>query len=123
MITTLLNSSMSFGERVGQALTNLVLGMAVVFSVLTILYIVILLVGKIFVACEKKKSAASTKNENESQAVSTIKEAEQTDNDGAIVAAITAAIAEVMSSEGTSPVGFRVVSFKKTNAKSSWNNK
>ena len=48
----------SFGQRVSTGLGNLVLGMLVVFAVLTILWIVLEIVGKIFAKSDAKAKAA-----------------------------------------------------------------
>ena len=93
----------NFGEKVTLALTTLLLGMLVVFAVLTIIMLVIMLVGKIFSTINKKKAVEASE-----------------EDEGALVAAITVAIAQCLEE----PVGsFRVVSFKKTSTKPAWNKK
>ena len=49
----------NFGEKVTLALTTLLLGVLVVFAVLTIIMLVIMLVGKIFSTIDKKKAEKS----------------------------------------------------------------
>ena len=105
-----------FGERTAEALGNLVLGMLVVFSVMAILCLILTFTGKFFASKDKK--AADKKTE----APAPVVEETPADNDEEIVAAITAAITCVLASEGTPAPAFRVVSFKKTNTKRSWNN-
>ena len=113
------NEILPFGERTAVALGNLVLGMLVIFSVMAILSIILTFTGKYF-AAQDKKSAKQKKNEAPAPAPAV--EETTADNDEEIVAAITAAITCVLASEGTPSPSFRVVSFKKTNTKRSWNN-
>ncbi len=119
--------SQTLGERTVEALTNLVLGMLVVFAVLTILYVVLTLVGKIFIAEEKKKAKSNVVNAETPTAPQAQDESQgNTDNSGnaeEIVAAITAAITVYLEDEGVAPGSFRVVSFRKSNTKPSWNKK
>ena len=107
-----------FGERTVEALTNLVLGMLVIFSVMAILAVILTFTGKIFAAKDKKTSAKKA----DAPAPAPVVEEIPAGNDEEIVAAITAAITCVLASEGTPAPAFRVVSFKKTNTKRSWNN-
>lgn len=107
-----------FGERTVEALTNLVLGMVVIFSVMAILALILTFTGKFFASQDKKTAA---KKAESASAPATVEET-PADNDEEIVAAITAAITCVLASEGTPAPAFRVVSFKKTNTKRSWNN-
>ena len=111
----------NLGEKVTLSLTTLLLGMLVVFAVLTIIMLVIMLVGKIFSTIDNKKKAeksqpASVAQPEEPEA--TVEASEE--DEGALVAAITVAIAQCLEE----PVGsFRVVSFKKTSTKPAWNKK
>ena len=113
------NAVKPFGERTVEALTNLVLGMVVVFSVMAILALILTFTGKFFASQDKKTVA---KKAAESASAPAPVEETPADNDEEIVAAITAAITCVLASEGTPAPAFRVVSFKKTNTKRSWNN-
>ena len=106
-----------FGERTVEALGNLALGMLVVFSVMAILCIILTFTGKFFSSKDKKTEAKKV----EAEPAPTVEEI-PANNDEEIVAAITAAVACVLASEGTPAPAFRVVSFKKTNTKRSWNN-
>lgn len=106
-----------FGERTVEALGNLALGMLVVFSVMAILCIILTFTGKFFSSKDKKTEAKKV----EAEPAPTVEEI-PANNDEEIVAAITAAIACVLASEGTPAPAFKVVSFKKTNTKRSWNN-
>jgi len=111
------NEILPLGERTVVALGNLVLGMLVIFSVMAILSIILTFTGKFFAAQDKKEKAKKAE-----EAPAPVVEETAADNDEEIVAAITAAIACVLASEGTPAPSFRVVSFKKTNTKRSWNN-
>lgn len=108
-----------WGDRIAEGLGNLVLGMLVVFSVMAILCIILTFTGKFFAAQDKK---ATTKKSENASAPAPVVEETSADNEEEIVAAITAAITCVLASEGTPAPAFRVVSFKKTNTKKSWNN-
>ncbi len=112
------NAVKPFGERTVEALTNLVLGMVVVFSVMAILALILTFTGKFFASQDKKTAAKKAESASAPAPV----EETPADNDEEIVAAITAAITCVLASEGTPAPAFRVVSFKKTNTKRSWNN-
>ncbi len=110
----------NFGEKVTLALTTLLLGVLVVFAVLTIIMLVIMLVGRIFSTIDKKKAEksrpASVAQPEEPEVAAEASE----EDEGALVAAITVAIAQCLEE----PVGsFRVVSFKKTSTKPAWNKK
>ena len=108
---------LTLGEKTSLSLTTLLLGMAVVFSVLLIIMIVILIVGKIFQSIDKKKAAKAPAPVIEPPAAPVD---EPQEDEGALVAAITAAVALCMEEE---PGRFRVVSFRKTTAKPAWNKK
>ena len=109
----------TFGERTIEALTNSLLGMLVVFSVLTIIFIVIKLVGLIFVA-KDKKAAEKVKTETTTK----IEEPTAKDgDDGELAAAIIAAISMYRESENIKAPAFRVVSYKKATTKPAWNGK
>ena len=112
------NNGMTVGEKVSKSLTTLALGMLVVFSVLIIIMVVIMIVGKVFKSIDQKKEKKVTPAEPAAPVVQTV--AEKTQDEGEIVAAITAALALALEEE---PGSFRVVSFKKTTAKSAWNKK
>lgn len=111
------NAVKPFGERTIEALGNLVLGMLVVFAVMAILCIILSFIGKFFSSKEKKTDVKKVE-----APASPVVEEVPANNDEEIVAAITAAVACVLASEGTPAPAFRVVSFKKTNTKRSWNN-
>lgn len=112
------NEILPLGERTAVALGNLVLGMLVIFTVMAILSIILTFTGKFFASRDNKKKSQKP----EAPAPAPVVEETTAGNDEEIVAAITAAITCVLASEGTPAPAFRVVSFKKTNTKHSWNN-
>ena len=93
-------------------------GMGMVFLVLAILWLVLLIFKKIFY---KDPAAAAKKTPEPAPAAPVATPA----NDDALVAAITAAVAAYIESDPALSSqfkgGFRVVSFKKKNGKTSWN--
>ena len=120
MLTTsnvLYDAGLSMSEKVSTSLTTLIFGMLVVFSVLTLIMVVIMIVGKIFQSIDKKKASETSVPSDE---VKDTPVEESAEDEGAIVAAITAAIALYTEEQ---PGSFRVVSFRKTSAKSAWNKK
>ena len=113
-------SGLSIGEKFSTSFTTLLLGMLVVFSVLLLIMLVITIVGKIFQKAEKKKAEKAPETPAVEQPAAVVEEAEADEDTGELIAAITAAVAVCMEQE---PGTFRVVSFKKTNAKPAWNKK
>ena len=113
----------TFGERAVDALTMLVKGMLMIFLVLAILMVVLMVMQKFF---DAKKAPKEAKQEEAKAAPVAATPAPVAEDNGAIVAAITAAIAMTLAEEqGTAPAasGFRVVSFKRVGNKSAWNSK
>ena len=103
----------TFGERAVDALTMLVKGMLMIFLVLAILMVVLMVMQKFF---DAKKAPKAAKQEEAKAAPVAKAPAPVAEDNGAIVAAITAAIAVTLAEEqGTAPAasGFRVVSFKR----------
>ena len=118
--TDLMNNPMGFGERVLMGLQVTLFGMAVVFSVLILLWGILELFRVIFYEIPKKKAAEAEKKPTEPETPAPapvveepVETVEETD-DAEIVAAITAAISVVMDKPQTS---FRVVSFRRTASK------
>lgn len=94
-------------------------GMGMVFLVLAVLWLVLLVFKKIFY--KEPKDTAKKAEEPAPAAPAPVAPA----NDDALVAAITAAVAAYIDSDPALSSqfagGFRVVSFKKKNGKTSWN--
>lgn len=115
MSSCTLNIEESFGELMGRAALNTLIGMGMVFIVLIIIIFVISLLGlipKLLDKSGKKEEAAPTPVEVASVAV----EEEELADDMEFVAVIAAAIAAY---EGTSTDGFQVRSIKRANT-SKW---
>jgi sodium pump decarboxylase gamma subunit len=105
--------------RLSKAGLMIIQGMGMVFLVLAILWIVLMIFKKVFY----KESKTTTKKVEEPAPAAPVAAAPA--NDDALVAAITAAVAAYIDSDPALSSqfagGFRVVSFKKKNGKTSWN--
>lgn len=105
--------------RFSKAGLMIIQGMGMVFLVLAILWIVLMIFKKVFY----KEPKTTTKKVEEPAPAAPVSAAPA--NDDALVAAITAAVAAYIDSDPALSSqfagGFRVVSFKKKNGKTSWN--
>ena len=115
-----LYSGQEFAENAKTALLDSLLGMAVVFSSLIILWLVIEVFRLVF---EKVGSAGKKKEKSADAPVAvdapeTAAEVAECGDEIEIVAAITAAISVYLDVPQTS---FRVVSFRKNDANTNWN--
>ncbi len=111
------------GARLSMAALMIVQGVGMVFLVLAILWLVLLVFKKVFY---KEPAKNEPKEEQSAPTAVTAPTAVPAPTDDAqLVAAITAAVAAYIESDPalTSQFagGFRVVSFKKKNGKTSWN--
>lgn len=121
---------MTFGERLEYALQGTVTGMVMVFAVLGLLFGIISLSKVVFYDIPEKKKNKKQKAQPAIVAspvpASGVESAENTDaqDDGQLIAVITAAVAAMIESEYKDEFsgGFRVVSFKRS-AKGAWNRK
>ncbi len=100
-----------FGERAGEAGRVSLLGMAAIFGVLALLWGAIELFHLCISAAEKKK--AKKQECVEAPGFEEDSTEEETPDDGALVAAITAAITAARAEEGNT-AAFRVVSFRRS---------
>lgn len=110
------------GEKFSLGLKVMALGMATVFAVLAILWVILLLFRVVFYR-EKKpelKKAAPAPAPVKAPAPTPVPEAGAEDN-GAIITAITAAIAAYTAGDEEFATGFRVVSFRRAEHASPWN--
>ena len=112
------------GEKLSTGFTVMALGLATVFAVLALLMIVLYLFRIIFYR-EKKPEPKTTpapapKHIEAPAPVKTETETIKSD-DGALIAAITAAIAAYTSGDESFASGFRVVSFRRAEHSSPWN--
>ncbi len=107
----------SLAENAKEAGTVTLLGMTAIFAVLALLWLVIELLHR---ALTEKREAVEREEATPAEAVSTeeivpeapVSEPAPAADDGALIAAITAAISAAMADEGYTG-GFRVVSFKR----------
>lgn len=115
--------------RLSMAGLMIVQGVGMVFLVLAILWMVLLIFKKVFykdpAKQEKKKEAPASAPAPVAAPVAAPAAPAAPADDGALVAAITAAVAAYIDSDPALSSqfagGFRVVSFKKKNGKTSWN--
>lgn len=103
------------------------LGMAMIFAVLALLWGVLAVFKLIFVGKTETKPEKEKKSEEIPQPVSVAPAPVQPQNeDEQLIAVLTAAIAAYRATETggeIAPNGFRVVSFRRTNGGRSWNAK
>ena len=122
---------MSFGERLEYALQGTVTGMVMVFAVLGLLYGIVSLSKVVFYDIPEKKKMKKQKVHTASAVVAPTPapaaavEESAVQDDGELIAVITAAVAAMIESgdyKNEFVGGFRVVSFKRS-AQSAWNRK
>ena len=121
-VTMLGATDMTLPERISYAGTVTLLGMLVIFSVLSIVWLAIVLMRAVLSRFEKEpaKKDLPAPSAPVSEAPSAVNQ--PVTDDGAILAAITAAIAVVWESEHPN-TGFRVVSYRHLDARKPWNTK
>lgn len=107
-----------FGRFFGQGIQTAVLGMVIVFAVLSIIWGFLELFRVIFYTIPERKKAESAAALPENQEASSTEDSEEyvvaaAEDDGEIVAAIVAAVTAFRAEENVSAPAFRVVSFKK----------
>ena len=118
----LANEGASFADRTAEALRMVLMGMVMIFLVLSIIMLVLMLMERIFAKASKEKPVTEAPKAVEPAPAPA--PVVQTQDDGAVIAAITAAISAVLAAENgteTYEGGFRVVSFKRSTRKSTWN--
>ena len=115
-----LYSGQEFAENAKTALLDSLLGMAVVFASLIILWLVIEIFRVVFekVSSSGKKKEKSTDEPVAEETPAIAAEAVDNSDETEIVAAITAAISVYLDVPQTS---FRVVSFRKNSQNTNWN--
>lgn len=115
------------GERLAEGFEVFILGILMVFAVLALLWGVLAIFKVVFYDIpEKRKKAKANETKTEmapAPAAVAAPAPVPAQDDGAIVAAITAALSEYFSQSGEYKGGFRVVSFKKSQTGSAWNRK
>lgn len=118
----LTKSELPMSERLSEAGIMVVKGMLMVFAVLATLMLVLMLMERFFAKKPEPKKAEPAPAPAAAEAPTPASEPVTVEDDGAIVAAISAAIAVVLA-EGGYTGGFRVVSFKRADKRSAWNTK
>ena len=117
--TTLSNEeALTLGERLSLGLTNTLLGLLIIFLVLTILFGAVKLFAILLPKLTEKKKDSKSKEPPTNKSAESIAKAPAahpaaTDS-GAVIAAITAAVSLLLEEEGQEPTGFRVVSFRRS---------
>ena len=115
--------ALSFADRAKGALTMVAMGMGIIFAVLAIIMVVLMIMERIFAGKkEKVKKEVSAPAPTPAPAPAPV--VETAGDDGAVIAAITAAISAMLAAENgdaTYQGGFRVVSFKRSNRGTPWN--
>ncbi len=120
-IDSVMNNGMSIGEKTELALQMVLLGLAIVFSVLIIIMLILLLFRYIF--SSRNHTASVSKSDSKVSSVEQTVQAPVACQDEITLAVITAAIAAVYESEtaeGRAVTGFRVVSFKPAGKVKPW---
>ena len=124
-------TDMPFDERLAYSLRMLIVGMLMVFAVLTLLWGVLAISRYFFYEIPKRRKESKTEvaeNKLEHIAPATPEPepapvaAAPAADDAALVAAITAAIAAALAEDGYTG-GFRVVSFRRAENSRAWNRK
>ena len=118
-------SSLTMEQKFSLSGEMLLKGLGTVFMVLLILWAILSLFGKIFGAQQKKPAApkqTAPKEAPKAEPAPAAPVAPAVSDDGALIAAITAAIEAYRAGEGSGNLPFRVVSFKRKNGSNGWNN-
>ena len=112
-----------FSARLSEALTMVVMGMVMVFLVLAVIMLVLMIMERVFAGKKVEPKPVASKSEPKKPEPIPTPVAPVQD-DGAVIAAITAAISAMLAAEnGTENYqgGFRVVSFKRSSRNTPWN--
>ncbi len=105
----------SFAENALEALNVTLVGMVTIFAVLALLWGIIELLHRVLSygkALARESKAGKTESPAVPAPTAPASPAAQTGDDGALIAAITAAVSAAMAEEGYAG-GFRVVSFRR----------
>lgn len=113
-----LTTAMDLSDRIGYALQRTLIGLIIVFGVLAVIWLVLSLFKVIFYKDPNKKKAEKKPEPKEAPVAVPVAPQPVQDN-GAVIAAIVAAISAMRNEEGITD-GFRVVSFKRGTNKP-WN--
>ncbi len=117
-----LTTSMELSDRIGYALQRTLIGLIIVFGVLAVIWLVLSLFKVIFYKDPNKKTEEKKPELKAAPAPAPTPApvpVQAAQDDGAVIAAIIAAISAMRNEEGITD-GFRVVSFKRGTNKP-WN--
>ena len=118
-IDSVLNNGLSFSEKLSLSLKMILLGMGTVFAVLFIIWLCLTVFKAVMGRTKKKEKGKQA--ENAAAPAETGDGATPQEDDGALVAAIVAAITAYREEAGEAePSGFRVVSFTESGAVRPW---
>ena len=108
-------NGMTMGDRFSEAGVMVIMGMIMVFAVLTIIMLVLMIMERYFSAKSKSDKAEKQAAPKQEPVVAPAPVVQE--DDGAVIAAITAAISLMLAQSGdeTYQGGFRVVSLKRSN--------
>lgn len=115
-----LTTSMGLSDRIGYALQRTLIGLIIIFGVLAVIWLVLSLFKVIFYKDPNKKSAEKKVEKTPDPVPAPVPvQTVEAEDDGAVIAAIVAAVSAMRSEQGITD-GFRVVSFKRGTNKP-WN--
>ncbi len=114
-----ITTSMELSDRIGYALQRTLIGLIIVFGVLAVIWLVLSLFKVVFYKDPNKKTAEKKAEPKPAAASAPAPVKVQSQDDGAVIAAIVAAISAMRNEQGITD-GFRVVSFKRGTNKP-WN--
>ncbi len=114
--------TMTIGEKFMMSGEMLLRGMGTVFMVLILLWGIFAFSGRIFAGTGKKASEIKPESTpiQAAEPVTVPEETAASDDDGALVAAITAAIEAYRTENGINNTAFRVVSFRQKKSAGGW---
>ncbi len=116
-----LEASLTLGEKFALSGEILLRGMGTVFMVLILLWGIVAAFGKVFAGAGKKAPEKKPEAQPAQNAEPVVEpESATASDDGALVAAITAAIEAYRSETGCANTGFRVVSFRQKKSSGGW---
>ena len=112
----------NFSDKVKFALQNSLLGILITFSVLVLLFVVVKIVASVISGKQNKESSTAPAEKKEAPVAAPAPAAvpapvAKSDDNGELIAAITAAISLMLEAEGKDPRGFKVVSFRRSSSR------
>jgi sodium pump decarboxylase gamma subunit len=112
----------NFADKLSFALQNSALGILITFSVLVLLFVVVKIVASVISGKQNKESSTAPAEKKEAPVAAPVPAAvptpvAQSEDNGELIAAITAAISLMLEAEGKDPRGFRVVSFRRSSSR------